>query len=73
MEFKLLLQKSESELQRQLANLREQLRHRRFKVSEGQHKDVREIRELKHDIAQILTRLRQVHLAAKQPAVKAKS
>ncbi len=63
MEFKSLLQKSEAELQRQLAGLREQLRARRFKVAEGQEKDVRSIRELKLDIAQILTRLRQIKKA----------
>ena len=63
MEFKTLLQKSEAELQRQLAGLREQLRARRFKVAEGQEKDVRSIRELKLDIAQILTRLRQIKKA----------
>lgn len=65
MEFKLLLQKSEPELQRQLANLREQLRSRRFKVTQGQHKDVREIREMRQAIAQILTRLRQISVTKK--------
>ena len=59
MEYKELQQKSAPELQRLLASLREQLRDKRFRVSEGQHKDVREIRELKKDIARLLTRLHQ--------------
>ena len=48
-------QKSPVELQRLLQEKRELLRDRRFKVAQGQHKDVREIRELKRDIARILT------------------
>ena len=63
MDFKELRQKSVPELQRLLAAWREQLRDKRFRVAQGQHKDVREIRELKRDIARVLTQLRQ--LAAK--------
>lgn len=59
MKYSELQHKSSTELQRQLAQLREQLRDRRFKVAEGQHKDVREIREIKRNIAQILTKIRQ--------------
>ena len=56
MEWNELKMKSPIELQRLLQEKREQLRDRRFKVAQGQHKDVREIRELKHDIARILTK-----------------
>jgi ribosomal protein L29 len=57
MNYKELKPKTAPELQRELARLRESLRQLRFKVAQGQHKDVRELRELKHDIARILTRL----------------
>jgi large subunit ribosomal protein L29 len=64
MDYKELRQKSAPELQRLLAAWREQLRDKRFRISQGQHKDVREIRELKRDIARVLTHLRQL---ANQP------
>lgn len=51
-------QKSVTELNRLLQEKREALRDRRFRVAQGQHKDVREIRELKRDIARLLTYLR---------------
>ena len=54
-----LKQKSETELRRLLQEKREDLRDRRFRVAQGQHKDVREIRELKHDVARLLTMLAQ--------------
>ena len=57
MDFKELKQKSPVELQRLLQEKREQLRDRRFKVAQGQQKDVRELRELKHDIARLLTKV----------------
>lgn len=57
MDFKELKQKSAVELQRLLQEKREQLRDRRFKVAQGQHKDVRELRELKHDIARLMTKV----------------
>ncbi len=53
-----LSHKSPIELQRELARLREQLRDRRFKVAQGQHPDVRELRELKRAIARLLTTLK---------------
>lgn len=59
MDFKELRQKSPVELQRLLQEKRDQLRDRRFKVAQGQHKDVRELRELKHDIARLLTKMKQ--------------
>jgi len=57
MDFNELKQKSSVELQRLLQEKREQLRDRRFKVAQGQHKDVRELRELKHDIARLMTKI----------------
>ena len=59
MDFKELRQKSPVELQRLLQEKRDQLRDRRFKVAQGQHKDVRELRELKQDIARLLTKMKQ--------------
>lgn len=60
MKFSELKNKSAAELNRELTQLRATLRDRRFKVAEGQHKDVREIREAKTDIARILTRLQEL-------------
>lgn len=60
MEAKELITISATELQRRLAASREQLRRRRFQVAQGQHTDVREIREIRRDIARLLTRLRQL-------------
>lgn len=59
MDFKELRQKSPVELQRLLQEKRDLLRDRRFKVAQGQHKDVRELRELKQDIARLLTKMKQ--------------
>jgi ribosomal protein L29 len=59
MEWSELKQKSPTELQRLLQEKRDLLRDRRFKVAEGQHQDVRELRELKRDIARLMTKLRQ--------------
>jgi large subunit ribosomal protein L29 len=64
MDFQELKSKSRSELQKLLVENRERLRERRFKVANGQLKDVREIRELRHLIARILT------LLAKEPTKK---
>lgn len=55
MDIKDLLTKNESELQRLLAEQREKLQDLRFKDSNKQLKDVREIREVKTLIAQVLT------------------
>lgn len=51
--------KGRPELERLLAVSRERLRTLRFAVSQGQHKDVRDLRDLKHEIARIMTKLRQ--------------
>jgi len=53
-----ILNKPEAELKRLLAESREQLRELRFRVSANQHKDVREVRELRQRIARILTKLK---------------
>lgn len=50
-----LRQKSKSELQRMLADFREKLREMRFNLVSGKVKNIREVRELKKDIARILT------------------
>lgn len=60
MEFKEIKTKSESELHRLLAEYRDKLREARFKDASRQLKDVREIREIKKVIAQVLTFLKQV-------------
>jgi large subunit ribosomal protein L29 len=50
-----LRQKSKEELQRFLQEKREKLRILRFDLASGKVKNVREIREIKKDIARILT------------------
>ncbi len=55
MEFKELQTKSEAELQKLLGQGREKLRELRFKDSNKQLKNVREIRIVKEQIAQVLT------------------
>ncbi|MBI2577398.1 MAG: 50S ribosomal protein L29 [Candidatus Wildermuthbacteria bacterium] len=51
---------SEAELQKELAEKRNKLRDLRFDLASGKVKNVREIREIKHRIAQILTSLQQI-------------
>lgn len=50
-------QKSQSELHRILAEKQEKLRQLRFDLASGKVKNVREIRQIKKDIARILTTL----------------
>ena len=50
-----LREKSDVELDRMLAELRNRVRDLRFKVASRQLNDVREIREARQAIAQILT------------------
>ncbi len=57
MKTKELKQKSKDELQKFLQNLREKLRQLRFDLVSGKVKNVREIRQIKKDIARILTML----------------
>lgn len=53
--FTELKEKKETELRKLLAEDREKLRDLRFRVSQAQMKDVREIRALRIRIARILT------------------
>ncbi|PIR72245.1 MAG: 50S ribosomal protein L29 [Candidatus Nealsonbacteria bacterium CG10_big_fil_rev_8_21_14_0_10_36_24] len=57
MKTKELKQKSKDELQKLLQNLREKLRQLRFNLASGKVKNIREIRQIKKDIARILTML----------------
>lgn len=59
MELKELRQKSGGELHKLLAQWRENFRDLRFKISSKQHKNVREIREVKKTIARMLTVLKE--------------
>ncbi|MEK7203136.1 MAG: 50S ribosomal protein L29 [Patescibacteria group bacterium] len=55
MEFKELIKKTIKELQKLLSESREKLRDLRFKDGNKQLKNVREIRQIKKLISQILT------------------
>jgi len=55
MTVKELKEKSVSELQKLLQESREELGKLSFKVSGNQHSKVRQLRQLKRDIARILT------------------
>lgn len=68
--IKELRQKSEGELQKQLKLLREQWRELRFKVASKQHKDVRDVRDIKKDIARTLTVLKEKELLKKFRNIK---
>lgn len=54
-----LRQKSKTELQKILQSSQERLRQLRFDLAAGKIKNVREIRKIKKQIAQILTLLNQ--------------
>jgi len=62
MKVKELRKKSESELQKFLKLQRETMRDLRFKIAAKQHKDVRNLREVKQVIARILTVLKEKKL-----------
>lgn len=57
MEFKELKKKSESELHKVLADSRDKLRDLRFKDANKQLKNVREVRDVRTVIAQVMTLL----------------
>lgn len=59
MEFKEIKNKSVKELHKLLAESRDKLRELKFKDANKQLKDVRSIRKLKAEIAQILTVINQ--------------
>ncbi len=67
MDFKELKSKTEHELHTSLAAFREKLRELRFKDSNSQLKNVREIRTVKQAIARVLTLLKTKKI---EPAVK---
>jgi ribosomal protein L29 len=60
MEFKELEKKTEKELQKLLSQERATLYDLRTKVAVNQLKDVREVREVRVNIARILTQLQKV-------------
>jgi len=64
-ELKDLKMKSETELNKLLVSGREKLRDLRFKVSQNQLKNIREVRALKKRIARISTLLNQKRKSAK--------
>jgi len=68
MEFKELKSKTEHELHTFLATSREKLRELRFKDSNRQLKNVREIRTVKQAIARVLTLLKKKNTAPAQEA-----
>ena len=55
MEFKELNQKPKEELNKMVQEEREKLRNLRFDLASGKVKNVRQIRQLRKNIAQILT------------------
>lgn len=60
MKLKDIRKKNESELKEILAVKREKLRELRFKDSNKQLKNVREIRNVRKEIAQLLTLLKEI-------------
>ena len=62
MKFKDLQNKTKEDLQKILREERETLRDLRFKDSNKQLKNVKEIKATRIDIAQILTKLKQISL-----------
>lgn len=58
-QYKDLKIKSEAELSKLLISSREKLRDLRFKVSQSQLKNIREVRQIRKKIAQIMTLLGQ--------------
>ena len=59
LELKELKRKEKKELQKLLAEYREKLRDLRFKISQRQHKDVREFRKIKRQIARVMSLINQ--------------
>jgi len=59
MEIKELRKKTEEELLKLLKVQREQMRDFRFSIAAKQHKDVRDLRQIKKDIARLLTVLKE--------------
>lgn len=59
MDIKEIRKKAEQELLKFLKLKREQMRDLRFQIAAKQHKDVRDLRQIRKDIAQILTVLKE--------------
>ena len=59
MKIKEIRQKSEKDLHKLLKLNREQMRDMRFRIASKQYKAVRDLREIKKDIAKILTVLKE--------------
>lgn len=59
MKIREIRQKSKPEIQRIILDNREKLRQMRFDLAAGKVKNVREIRKIKKEIAQLLTILNQ--------------
>lgn len=51
--------KSVNELKKDLGIVKEELRELSFRVSQNQHKDVRDVREKRHLIARIMTLIKE--------------
>jgi len=66
MKFKELQKKEEHELQKVLKELRERYQEMKFKVANNQLKNIREIREVKKNIAHILFLLKDRKIKAAQ-------
>lgn len=60
MEFQDISKKTSADLQKLLAEKREELRDLRFKLASNQLKEVRTVRVVRNTIARINTRLRQI-------------
>jgi len=58
MEIKELKQLSKEDLKKKMEDAREKLRQMRFDLQAGKVKDVREIRQVKKDIARMMTLLK---------------
>jgi large subunit ribosomal protein L29 len=72
MRIKEIRNKSIKELTALLAEKREALRAMRFKVSQRQLKKVHEVKQVKKDIARLLTLINQQRVSAERPIVKNK-
>jgi ribosomal protein L29 len=60
-----LIDKNENQLKEQLADLRAQERKLRFSISNNQQKNIRQLRQVKKNIARVLTQLTKLTSANK--------
>ena len=73
MKFKELAKKEEKDLQKVLQELRERYQEMRFKVANNQLKNIREIRTVKKNIAQVLLLLKRKKIDTGKQAVPSKA